>query len=48
LVLDGPSYEVLDHGNSILPVGSNEELWDDNLSESETDLICGVYKIIGK
>jgi hypothetical protein len=48
LILDGPSYEVLDCGNSILPVGSNEELWDDNLSESETDLICGVYKIIGK
>ena len=48
LALDGPSYEALDHGNSILHSGSNEVLWDDDLSESESDLICGVYKIIGK
>ena len=48
LALDGPSYEALDHGNSILLSGFNEVLWDDDLSESESDLICGVYKIIGK
>jgi hypothetical protein len=48
LALNGPSYEALDHGNSILHSGSNEVLWDDDLSESESDLICGVYKIIGR
>jgi hypothetical protein len=41
VALDGPSDEVLDCGTSIEPAG----LWDDDLSEEEMDLICGVYKV---
>jgi hypothetical protein len=42
-VLDGPS-EVLDHGACMELEESAESLWDDELSEAEMDLICGVYK----
>ena len=41
-VLGGPSDEVLSHGSCI---GSDETLWDDDVSENEMDLICGVYKV---
>ena len=41
LVLDGPSDEVLDFGTSIEPKG----LWDDDLCDTDMDLICGVYKV---
>ena len=42
IVLGGPSDEVLSHGASIGPEG----LWDDDVSEREMDLICGVYKVL--
>ena len=42
IVLGGPSNEVLSHGASIGPEG----LWDDDVSEREMDLICGVYKVL--
>lgn len=41
LVLDGPSDEVLDLGTSIEP----NALWDDELCDTDMDLICGVYKV---
>lgn len=41
IVLDGPSDEVMSHGSHI-----GGELWDDNISEDEMDLICGVYKVL--
>ena len=41
LVLNGPSDEVLDFGTSIEP----KALWDDDLCDTDMDLICGVYKV---
>jgi len=43
IVLDGPSEEVLSHGTHR---GSDGTLWDDEVSENEMDLICGVYKVL--
>jgi len=41
LVLDGPSDKVLHFGTSLKPTG----LWDDDLNDSNMELICGVYKV---
>ena len=41
IVLDGPSDEVMSHRLHI-----RGELWDDNISEDEMDLICGVCKVL--
>ena len=39
----GPSYVVFDYG---MAVSWNEgHLWDDELSNQELDIICGVYKV---
>jgi hypothetical protein len=43
-VFDGPSEEVLDCGTCIGSKDSAESRWDDELSEAQMDLICGVYK----
>ena len=43
IVRNGPSQEVFTHGISIedpLTV-----LWDDELSDAEKDLMCGVYHV---
>jgi hypothetical protein len=42
-VLNGPSDKVLSHGSHI---GCDEKLWDDDISDQEMDLICGVYKVL--
>jgi hypothetical protein len=42
-VLDGPTSDVVDHGCAL--VQSDGALWDDDLSEEELALICGVYKV---
>jgi len=42
--LEGPSENVLEHG-SLLTLPSGNQLWDDDLSDAELDLICGVYKV---
>jgi hypothetical protein len=44
-VLDGPSDEVLACGTCIASHNSPESLWDDDLTEAEMDLICGVYHV---
>ena len=41
LVLDGPSDEVLNFGTSLESTG----LSDDDLNDSNMELICGVYKV---
>jgi len=41
IILDGPSDEVLDFGTSIEP----NTLWDDELCDTDMDLIYSVYKV---
>ena len=41
--LGGPSPEVFQTGNWFL--SDRAYLWDDELSEDELNLICGVYKV---
>jgi hypothetical protein len=43
-VLEGPSEEALVCGACLASVNEEDSLWDDELSESDMDLICGVYK----
>ena len=43
-VLDGPSGEILTYGTCLGLVGHADSLWDDELTEADMDLICGVYK----
>jgi hypothetical protein len=43
-VLAGPTANVCCHGHA-LTSPNNQSLWDDDLSEDELDMICGVYKI---
>lgn len=43
-VLGGPSEEALVCGTCLASVNERDSLWDDELSESDMDLICGVYK----
>ena len=43
-VLEGPSEEALVCGTMLASVNGGDSLWDDELSESNMDLICGVYK----
>jgi hypothetical protein len=43
-VLTGPTADVCYHGHA-LTCPNNQILWDDDLSEDELDMICGVYKI---
>ena len=42
--LGGPSENLSEHGG-LLSLSSGEQLWDDELSDAELDLICGVYKV---
>jgi hypothetical protein len=42
--VQGPSDHIIDHGLVILS-SNGVQYWDDNLSEDECDLICGVYKV---
>jgi hypothetical protein len=44
-VLIGPSDDVFEYGSAIACDSNGEELWDDALSESELNLICGVYNV---
>jgi hypothetical protein len=41
--LAGPSQHVLDYGTCVHT--EDGDLWDDDLSEDELNLICGVYKV---
>ena len=41
IILNGPLDEVMSHGSHIGGV-----LWDDDVSEDEMDLVCGVYKVL--
>jgi hypothetical protein len=43
-VLEGPSADVLTHGHCV-KLSNGDELWDDDLSTEELDLICGVYHV---
>jgi hypothetical protein len=43
-VLGGPSEQVLACGVCIGSSNDAESLWDDDLSDAEMNLICGVYK----
>jgi hypothetical protein len=43
-VLEGPSEEALVCGTCLASVNEGDSLWDDELSESNMDLICGIYK----
>jgi hypothetical protein len=45
IVSDGPSQEVLTHGTSIQDAQSSEVMQDNELTEAEKDLMCGVYKV---
>jgi hypothetical protein len=42
--LEGPSEHVLKHG-AFITLPSGNQFWDDELSDAELDLICGVYKV---
>ena len=46
LVGHGPSDDVLRFGTPHLYNGG--EYWDDDITEAEMDLICGVYKLYSK
>ena len=46
VVANCPSDDALRFGSSGY-YGSNQ-FWDDGLTENETDLICGVYKLYSK
>jgi hypothetical protein len=43
--LNGPSEEALPFGKYFPHPDNNELMWDDTLTETEMDLICGVYKV---
>jgi hypothetical protein len=45
LVKNGPSQEVFTHGISVTNPQTSNILWDDELSEEEMDLICGVCQV---
>jgi hypothetical protein len=45
IVSDGPSEEVFIHGTRITKLQTSDVLWDDELSEEEKDLVCGVYRV---
>ena len=46
IVLDGPSWEVLQHGHALkCDSNKNNWLWDDTLSDHDRDVICGIYKV---
>jgi hypothetical protein len=47
-VLDGPTIDAIEYGKrspALGNLGQPSMLYDDTLTEGETDLICGVYKI---
>ena len=46
LILDSPSSDVLKNG-IVVKCSNNQEswLWDDALSDSDKDVICGVYRV---
>jgi hypothetical protein len=44
-ILAGPTAGVYHHGHPLLTSPDGHALWDDDLSEDELDLICGVYKV---
>ena len=41
----GPSDDVFDYGSCIVSDSGGLDLWDDDLSEDELNLICGVYRV---
>ena len=41
----GPSDDVFDYGSCIVSDSGGLELWDDELSDDELNLICGVYMV---
>jgi len=43
-VLEGPSEEALVCGTCLGSVTEGDSLWDDELSEADMDIICGIYK----
>ena len=46
LILDGPSSDVLKNGVAVKCSNDQESwLWDDALSDSDKDVICGVYRV---
>jgi hypothetical protein len=46
IVSDGPSQQAHTYGTSIQDAKSSDVMmWDDELTEAEMDLMCGVYKV---
>ncbi|KAH9920995.1 hypothetical protein B0H21DRAFT_844338 [Amylocystis lapponica] len=45
LAMIGPSGDVARYGQILRPSSGNELYVDDDLSENETDMICGVYRV---
>jgi hypothetical protein len=45
IVSNGPSQEVFSYGRSLQDPEASGMMWDDELTEAEVDLICGVYKV---
>jgi len=45
IVRNGPSQEVLTYGISVTNPQTSNILWDDELTEEEKDLICGVCQV---
>jgi hypothetical protein len=41
----GPSDDVFDYGSCIVSDSGGLDLWDNDLSEDELNLICGVYRV---
>jgi hypothetical protein len=44
-VIAGPSESVYQSGICFVEEGSGKHWWDDDLTEDEMNLICGVYKV---
>ena len=45
LAFNGPSQEVHQRGIPVQDPDTSVTIWDDNLTEAEMDLICGVYTV---
>ena len=45
IVSNGPSQEVFSYGMCFEIHGSLSIMWDDELSNEEKDLMCGVYQV---
>jgi len=45
IICDGPSQQALTHGSHVQDPESSDQMWSDDLSEAEMDVMCGVYKV---